>query len=130
VQEDQLCNRRVPDFSEVRSVQTNGCQSTEHLGRQALHTRTSNPAFSLQFFGYALCSLSNNVTLASHQYLRLTLHLPKSVNPVRYWYECCRSGIIVTAVKIAMKHGLQYSPNCCHRHDALSTAVAILSRSP
>ena len=35
VQEDQLCNRRVPDFSEVRSVQTSGYQSAEHPGRQA-----------------------------------------------------------------------------------------------
>ena len=74
--------------------------------------------------------LATTVTIASHQYLRLTLHLPKSVNPVRYWYECCRSGIMVTAVKIAMTHSLQYSPHCHDRHDALSTAVAILSRTP
>ena len=29
-----------------------------------------------------------------------------------------------------MTHGLQYSPHCHDRHDALSTAVTILSRSP
>ena len=74
--------------------------------------------------------LAITVALASHHYLRLTLHLPKSVNPVRYWYECCRSGIIVTAVKVAMTHYLHQWRYCHDLHDALSTAVAILSRSP
>jgi hypothetical protein len=103
-----------------------GYQSTQHTGRQA---GTSHENFTSRIFS-SLARLGTTVTLASHQYLRLTLQLPKSVNRVRYWNECCRSGVIMTAVKIATMHYLQQWSYCHNRHDVLSIAVVILSRSP